>query len=238
MRLVDQVIEALFDFNRLIFIFQRLVQIRFGGEEISRSVVPSFPVILIESTYLPLNAGVDNVVDIHRNLERNRDFVPAQSDHGGVRFDVVKVISQRIVELGSVRLYRNAQRIFILLVTEATPCSGHLREDHRPIIFAGNHVQSIGSFVERLAFNRDRIGECDGGIFVGPGTPDLSVRHQLAPNLAAVDEWPMVVDGDVGNADALRDNGMLTLPGEIKHQGLRVAKTTTDKNPESTISRR
>ena len=129
------------------------------------------------------------------------------------------------MKLSSVRLNRDSQRIFILFVTEASPCSGHLREDHRPIIFTGNHVQSIGSFVERLTFNRDRIGECDGGIFVGPGAPYLSVGHQLAPNLTAVDEWPMVVDGDVGNADTLRDNCMLTLPGEIKHQGLRVAKT-------------
>ncbi len=85
-------------------------------------------------------------------------------------------------------------------------------------------MQAIGTLVERLAFDRDRIGERDRGVFVGSGAPDLSIRHNLAPDLAAIDQRPVVVDCDVGNADALCDHGMLALPRQVEHYGLGMAK--------------
>ncbi len=96
-------------------------------------------------------------------------------------------------------------------------------------------MQAIGSLVERLAFNRDRIGERDGRIFVCARAPHLPVRREFAPNLAAIGQRPVIVHGDVGDANALHHHGMLALPRQIEHQrfasrGLSVAKTCYQQN--------
>ena len=129
------------------------------------------------------------------------------------------------MEFGDLRLRGDPQRVLVLLVAETSPRGRGLREDHRPLILAGNHLQTVSTLVERLAFDRDRIGERDGGIFVGSGAPNLSVRHEFAPDLAVVHQRPMIVDSDVGKAKALRDHGMLALPRQIEHYGLGLAKT-------------
>ena len=83
-----------------------------------------------------------------------------------VGLHIVEVIGQRVVRFGRLRLHVHAQSVFVLLVGEASPGIRILREDHRPLVLAGNHVQAVRSLVERLAFNRDRIGERDGRILV------------------------------------------------------------------------
>lgn len=45
-------------------------------------------------------------------------------------------------------------------------------------------------------------------------------RADLAPNLAAIGQWPVIVNGDVREADALRNERMLALPGQREHKGL------------------
>src|ERR1700676_1574632 len=73
----------------------------------------------------------------------------------------------------------------------------------------GNCVQGVGAGGERLAFDGDIIGERDGGVFVGPGAPDLAVGNDFTEDFAADDEGGVIGDGDVGEADALRDVAVL-----------------------------
>ena len=86
-------------------------------------------------------------------------------------------------------------------------------------------MQTVRSFVERLTFDGDRIGEGDCGILIRSRAPYLAVGYELAPDLAAIDQRPVIVDGDIGEADALGDHGMLALQREIEHYSLAGAKT-------------
>ena len=210
-RLVQQIVVSLLGLDRLVFVFQSFIQINFGGEEVVGGIVPAFPIILVEAANLPVNAGRDELIHIYRNLERHGDLFPTHGNHGRIRLEFVEVVGQCIVHVGRLRFHRHAERIFVLLVAEAAPCGRHLRKNHRPLIFAGNHVQSVGSFVERLALNGHGIGKRDRRILVGSCAPYFSIRHQLAPNLPAVSQRAVIVNGDIGDANALRDLRMLAL---------------------------
>jgi hypothetical protein len=54
-------------------------------------------------------------------------------------------------------------------------------------------VEAIGSLVERLAFDRDGIGEGDDRVLVGSGAPDLTIRNNFAPDLASVGQRAVIV---------------------------------------------
>ena len=100
-------------------------------------------------------------------------------------------------------------------------------------------MQAVRSLVERLSFNRDRIGERNRRILICSRSPHLSVRHEFAPDLAAIGQRTMIVDGDIGDADALRYQGMLALPRQIEHQGfargsLCMAETRYQQNNRDT----
>ena len=82
-------------------------------------------------------------------------------------------------------------------------------------------MDAVGPLVERLPLDRDRISECNNCVFVCPRPPDLSKRYKLAPDLAAIGQRPVIIDGDVGDANALHDYCMLALPRQIEHQGFR-----------------
>ena len=84
-------------------------------------------------------------------------------------------------------------------------------------------MQAINAPGERLAFNADGIAEFNGSVFIGARAPDLAVRHQPSPNFSALHQRAMVVDGDIGDPDALDDFGVLAVTGQIEHGGLRVA---------------
>src|SRR5450631_272155 len=137
--------------------------------------------------------------------------------------------------LSRLRLHVDAQSVVLLLVGEASPILRILGENHRPLVLPRNHVQSIGSLVERLAFNGDRIAERDRRILIRARAPYLSIGNKLAPDLAVVGPRPVIVHGDVGDADALHHLGMLALPGQIEHQrfasgGLSMTKTRYQQN--------
>ena len=91
--------------------------------------------------------------------------------------------------------------------------------------FVGNHVQPIGPRRQRFAFDGDGIAERDGRVYICARAPDLPVRNQIAPNLAVVHQRAMIGDRDVGDADALRNLGLLTLVRQIENECLRKAQT-------------
>ena len=99
-RLVHQVVVALFRLDRLIFVLQRFVEIDLVGQEIAGRIVPTFPVILVEPVQLPVNAGGHQVVHLDLDFERHRNLVPAHGDDGGIRLHVVEIVGQRIMGLG------------------------------------------------------------------------------------------------------------------------------------------
>ena len=97
----------------------------------------------------------------------------------------------------------DAEGIFRRVVGERTPRGGVLRENNRPLVGIRDHMQPVGSLVERLAFNQNGIAERDRGVFIRARAPYLAVRNQGTPNLAVVHERPVIVDGDVGDPDPL-----------------------------------
>src|ERR1700677_500866 len=105
----------------------------------------------------------------------------------------------------SLGLYRHAERIFFFVVCERSPGSGVLGKYDRPFLCIRDHVQSIASLVEWLAFDLDGIAEGDRRVEICSRAPHLAVGNQggRSPNLAIIDQWPVIVDRDVGDADAL-----------------------------------
>src|SRR5262249_32750357 len=93
---------------------------------------------------------------------------------------------------------------------------GVLREDNRPLILVRNRVQAISARRKRLAFHRDVVGERDGRILVRASAPDLAVGNDFAPNFATADRRPVVVDGDVRQADSLRDASPLAAARDVQ----------------------
>ena len=85
-------------------------------------------------------------------------------------------------------------------------------------------MQTVGSPIERFAFDKHRIGELNRGVLIGSGAPRLAVRHHSAPDFAAPRQRTVIRNRDIGNTDALRQHGMLALPRKVKNGGLRVAE--------------
>src|SRR5579859_1127042 len=164
------------------------------------------------------------------DLERHRQFFPAHGKDGGSRRYIVDFISERFLHFCRPRLHGHAKRIFCLVVSKAAPGGCGLGENDRPFVFRREHMQAVNALGQRLAFNADRIAEFDGGIFIGPGTPDLAVRYQPAPDLPALHQRAMVVDGDICDPDALYDFGVLAVTRQIELRGLRVAARGSKKS--------
>ena len=100
-------------------------------------------------------------------------------------------------------LHGDAEGIFRRVVGERAPRRRVLREDNCPFVGIRDHMQTVGSLVEGLAFDQDRIAKRDRGVFIRARAPYLAVRNQGTPNLAVVHQWPVIVDGDIGNPDPL-----------------------------------
>ena len=79
-------------------------------------------------------------------------------------------------------------------------------------------MQSVGSAVERLAFDGDRIAEGDRRVLVGAGAPDLAVGNEGSPDLAIIRQRPVISDGDVRDPDALRDLCALARKRQIENE--------------------
>ena len=65
LRLGQQIVIALFHPDGLVFIFERLFQINFAGEEIVSGIIPAVLGILRQSTQLFLQAGFHHVIHLH-----------------------------------------------------------------------------------------------------------------------------------------------------------------------------
>ena len=94
-------------------------------------------------------------------------------------------------------------------------------------------MEAVCAFIERLAFDADRIGESNGCVLIGAGPPDLSVGHDLAPNGAAFDEWTVILHGDVGDPNALRDRGALAVARQVELCRLRKCGAGDEQQHES-----
>src|SRR5258708_14534962 len=99
--------------------------------------------------------------------------------------------------------YRHPQRVFRLVVGKAAPRRVGFGKSDDPVALARNHMQTVFSRGERLAFHGHRIGKFDESIFIRPAAPGLPVGHDAAPPLAPCGEWTMVGHVYLGSADAL-----------------------------------
>ena len=81
-------------------------------------------------------------------------------------------------------------------------------------------MKPIGACGEWLAFDVHVVGKGDDVVFVGTSALDLAVGNFLAEELPAADERTAVVHRDVGEADALGDDGALADRRELEFRGL------------------
>src|SRR5258708_34730595 len=81
-------------------------------------------------------------------------------------------------------------------------------------------MQAVGSLVERLAFDLDRVAEGDRRVFICSGAPHLAVGNEVTPNLAIIYQRTVIADGDVGDANRLRNLRSLALQGQIEYERL------------------
>src|SRR3954452_15161191 len=91
-------------------------------------------------------------------------------------------------------------------------------------------MQTVNAFGQRLAFHGHGIGEFDGRVLIGAGAPNLSIRHNATPDFSAFHQRPMVIDGDIGNADSLNNFGVLAVTRQVKYSGLRMAQSSGEHN--------
>jgi hypothetical protein len=142
---------------------------------------------------------------IDRNLEWHCDFVPLQFNHGRVGLHLVEVVGEGVVQFCGDGLNVYADCIFCLVVGERSPIRRDFRKDDRPFIGIRDHVEPVRSLIEWLPFDRHRIGERDSCVFIRADAPDLAVRNNAIPNLAASHERAMIIDRDISNSDSLSD---------------------------------
>ena len=64
-------------------------------------------------------------------------------------------------------------------------------------------MQPVSSFIERLAFDLDRIAERDRRVFIRSRAPHLAIGNQGIPNLAIIHQWTVIADRDIGDSDPL-----------------------------------
>src|SRR6202040_839308 len=98
---------------------------------------------------------------------------------------------------------------------------GILRENNRPLVSVGYHVQAIRSGRQRLTLNRNVIRERNDRVFVRTRTPNFVVRNFLTPQRPACHQRPAIVHGYVGQPDALRNDGALAERWQLQLRSLR-----------------
>ncbi len=124
------------------------------------------------------------------------------------------------MKVGALGFYRDAKRVLGLVVGETAPGGRIPGENDRALIFAGNHVEAVSAFGQRLALDGHWIHKLNGRVLIRSGAPDLAVRHDSAPDFALVHHRTVVVDGDVGDPNPLGDDRMLTGPRQIQNERL------------------
>src|SRR5262249_28854157 len=180
--------------------------------------IPSVPGVLGEAAELAVQALGDDFMGVHAHLERHRHLLPAQTYHGGIARDVIDLVGQGFFRFRGPRLDGYAQSVFRLVIGEAAPAGGVAGEDYSPLILVRDHVQAVNSPGQGLAFDGHRVSELDGGVFIRAGPPNLAVGDDSAPDLPAFDQRTVIVDGDISDADSLRDSGVLAVSWQV-HQG-------------------
>ena len=91
---------------------------------------------------------------VHLDGDGHRQFLPLQFDGGFLRLAGDEIVGQPFAVLMLVRLDGDAQGVFGLIVEEAAPGVGVLREDDGPFLSAGDHVQAVAPGGQRLAFDQ------------------------------------------------------------------------------------
>src|SRR5687768_9449350 len=89
-------------------------------------------------------------------------------------------------------------------------------EDQGPVALGRNGGQPIFSFSQLLPVDGHVIGDLQGCRFVGPGTPGLIPGNKITPDGAAAHRRPAVLNGHVGETNALGNGRFRTHPGKLK----------------------
>src|SRR5215471_21113157 len=77
-------------------------------------------------------------------------------------------------------------------------------------------MQTIDALWERLTFNGNRIAHFKSRVLVRADSPNLPGWYQAAPDLSALHQWPVIINGHIGQRDPLFDLGSLTGVGKIQ----------------------
>src|SRR4029079_9126037 len=109
---------------------------------------------------------------------------------------------------------------FLGVVREAAPGGRVPGERNRPFRGTGDHMQPVAAGRQRVPLDADGVAELDGRVVVGPGAPHAAVGDDVAEDRASAHERPVIDDGDVGQADALRQHRSLADARQVEQHGL------------------
>src|SRR5215470_12106500 len=119
------------------------------------------------------------------------------------------------------RLYLDAERIFLFIVAKTAPGGGVLGENDGPLVGCRNHVKAVSPCRKSLAFDGYIFGKSNRCVLVCPRAPDFVIGNGSGPpNLPAADQRRVIVDCDIGEPDALSDHGMLADRRNVQFRGL------------------
>src|SRR6266849_1227862 len=161
-----QIFKSLFILDRSVFPLQRFFQVVIVVQAPLRRLVVSAPCEPADAPKLVFDALQRPRFHVHRDVERNRQLLPAQSCCRRIRFDFLKRVGKRLTEIRRLRLGRHAQCVLFLVVAQAAPGSRVLRKNNRPLILVRDGVQPVSPSRKRFSFHGDIFGKSDGRILV------------------------------------------------------------------------
>ncbi len=99
LRLGHEVVVTRLILDRLVGILQGFFEIDLLLQQVVGRVVPTFPRVLGQAAKLVVQILRHDFVRIDADLERNRNLLPTQRDHRGIRIHIVEVVGERFVKL-------------------------------------------------------------------------------------------------------------------------------------------
>src|SRR6185437_16310763 len=112
-----------------------------------------------------------------------------------------------------------------------------LSKNKGPLVRRRDHVQAIGSAVQRFAFDGYGVRKSNRGVLIGSGAPYLSIGHERIPNFTSTHQRTVVVDRDIGHAHSLHHGGVLAWSRQVEYGGLRLGQVGYKQQPQQQCKR-
>ena len=167
-----------------------------------------------------VDGGFDEFGGIGGDLYRETYFFPFDVEEGGVVGGVGELEGEAFtVRDSGGGGFDLCDGMFGVVLGAACPSPFVSAEEERPCFFSGDGEDVVGSGFDEGFSEGGIVSELDLGSDVCACAPDLAVRNETAPDLAAFHGGAMVGDADLGDADSLHDFGARTWEREFERMG-------------------